>query len=134
MMTGHAGVYRAFRPILMTLQQRLHAERPAGVHMNTPSPPGSGPFRPNDEVASHIETEIRRRYSAIRSGAPKGTSTTLLYIGTEQTGFVTGSDSEPETLLVLGIGSRKTAREYFKHVPPTPGEMEKAIAAVENEV
>lgn len=102
--------------------------------MNTPSPPGSGPFRPNDEVASHIETEIRRRYSATRAGVPKGTPTTLLHIGTEQTGLATGSDIEPQTLRVLWIGSRKTAKEYFKHLPPTPGEMENAIAAVEDEV
>lgn len=102
--------------------------------MNTRSPPESGRFHSSDDVAPPVEPEIRRRYSAIRPGIPKGAPITLLHIGAEQTGLATGSDFDPETWLMLGIGLQKTANEYFKHVPPTPGEMENAIAAVENEV
>lgn len=83
---------------------------------------------------SNIETEIRQRYSTIKISVSTGISITVLHIGMEQTIFAAGSDSEPEATLVLGIGSQKTAREYFKHVPPTPDEMENAITAVEDEV
>lgn len=97
-------------------------------------PPESKPFHSKNEVAPPLESELRRRYSAVRYDVPKGAPVTLLHIGTEQTVLVTGSNLEPEALLTLGIGSRRTANEYFKHVPPTPAEMENAIAAVENEV
>lgn len=97
-------------------------------------PPESKPFHSNNEVVPPLESELRRRYSAVRYDVPKGAPVTLLHIGTEQTVLVTGSNLEPEALLTLGIGSRKTANEYFKHVPPTAAEIENAIAAVENEV
>jgi hypothetical protein len=45
-----------------------------------------------------------------------------------------GSDFDPEAILVLAIGSRKTVREYFKHTPPTPLELENAIQIVEDEI
>ena len=35
---------------------------------------------------------------------------------------------------MLAIGSQKTAREFFKHTPPSPLEIENAIHAVEDEV
>ena len=35
---------------------------------------------------------------------------------------------------VLGVGFRRTAREHFKHQPPTAFELEEAIAAVEDEI
>ena len=58
----------------------------------------------------------------------------MLHVGVDQTELAVGSDFEPEVTLALGIGSEKTAREYFRHEPPTPGEMENAISAVEDEV
>ncbi len=82
----------------------------------------------------NIETEIRRQYSVMRSGVLERTPITVLHIGAERTGLATGSDIEPQAVLALGIGSQKTARNCFMHVPPTPGEMENAIAAVEDEV
>jgi hypothetical protein len=35
---------------------------------------------------------------------------------------------------VMHIGFRRTAREHFKHQPPTALELEEAIAAVEDEI
>jgi exopolyphosphatase/pppGpp-phosphohydrolase len=81
-----------------------------------------------------IESEIRRRYAALRVGPPDGKPITLLHIGTEQTTVASGSGAEPEAILMLAIGARKTAVEYFKHQPPTPGELENAILTVEDEV
>jgi hypothetical protein len=59
---------------------------------------------------------------------------TLLHIGAEQTVVTVGRQFDPATSLVLAIGSQKTARDHFKHLPPRPLEVENAIAAVEDEV
>jgi exopolyphosphatase/pppGpp-phosphohydrolase len=80
------------------------------------------------------ETEIGRHYSAIRAGIADGMPITLLHIGAEQTLVASGSGTEPEAILTLAIGARKTAAEHFKHQPPTPGELENAILTVEDEV
>ena len=81
-----------------------------------------------------IEANIRPRYSAIRAGVPEGQPIMLLHIGANQTTIAAASGTEPGATLTLAIGSKKTADEYFKHMPPTPGEMENAIMAVEDEV
>jgi exopolyphosphatase/pppGpp-phosphohydrolase len=86
------------------------------------------------QATPDFKTEMRLRYSAVRSSVPDGIPTTVLHIGAEQTIVATGNGAEPGVMLVLAIGSRKTATDYFKHEPPAPDEMEKAIAAVENEV
>lgn len=87
-----------------------------------------------DEVIPDIETEIRLRYSAIRSGVPDGVPITVLHIGAEQTAVATGRSVEPDATLALAIGSRKTAADHFKHAPPTPGEVENAIMMVEDAI
>jgi exopolyphosphatase/pppGpp-phosphohydrolase len=85
-----------------------------------------------------IETAIRLRFSAIRSGLPNGVPITVLYIGEEQTVVASGSGITPGVLmgaiLALPIGSRKTATDHFKHESPTPLEMENAIVTVEDEL
>ena len=55
-------------------------------------------------------------------------------IGEEQTAVVAGTTPEPNAVLVLAIGSRRTATDFFKHTPPTPGELENAIMVVEDGV
>ena len=50
---------------------------------------------------------------------------TRLHIGGERTQLEAG---------VLRIGSAGIAREHFRHHPPTPLELENAIAAVEDEI
>lgn len=81
-----------------------------------------------------IETGIRRRYRALRSGVSQGTPTTVLHIGANQTTIATGAGEEPAATLQLAIGAEKTAADFFKHHPPTPAELENAIMAVEDEV
>lgn len=69
---------------------------------------------------------------------PPGTSPTapltVLHIGAEQTTVLCRQGSTMATPLVLNVGAQKTARLFFKHAPPTPYELENAIAAVEDEV
>jgi exopolyphosphatase/pppGpp-phosphohydrolase len=86
------------------------------------------------ENTPNIETEIRLRYSAIRSVVPSGMPTTVLHFGAEQTSVATGTGAEPDTVHMFSIGSRKTAAEYFQHNPPTPREIENAIVVVEDAI
>ncbi len=51
--------------------------------------------------------------------------TTLLHIGKERTSIAQAA---------LALGWRSIARDHFKHDPPSPLEIENAIAAVEDEV
>lgn len=69
---------------------------------------------------------------------PSGTSPsaplTVLHIGAEQTTVLSRNGTTLATPLVLAVGAQKTAQLFFKHEPPTPYELENAIAAVEDEV
>ena len=103
--------------------------------MSARSSPGSKPGPSSDDITPDSESEIRTRYSAARTRIPTmGVRATVLHIGAERTAVATGCQSQPEATLVLGIGSSKTARDYFKHRPPTPVELENAIVGVEDEV
>ena len=81
-----------------------------------------------------MQTENHQRYREIRRIVPEGTAITVLHIGNQETSVATGTGSEPEKVLLLDIGSRRTAAEFFFHTPPTPGEIENAIMRVEDEV
>lgn len=59
---------------------------------------------------------------------------TTLHIGSDVTCVTRTGGGQPDDTLVLRIGSTKTATDFFKHVPPTPLELENAIMAVEDEV
>ena len=95
----------------------------------------STPRRSSGGVLTAAELEIRSCYCAIRRRIPTlGVQATLLHVGDERTGVVTGNDAAPEAVLMLEMGSRRTAREHFRHLPPTEAELEGAIAAIEDEV
>ncbi len=83
---------------------------------------------------SLLEPESRRHYGALRRSLPQATPVTVLHIGEEQTALACGAGAEPDAVLLLAMGSRRTAADFFKHTPPTPGEMETAIMFVEDEV
>jgi exopolyphosphatase/pppGpp-phosphohydrolase len=57
-----------------------------------------------------------------------------LHIGEMETAVVAGAGAEGAQVLMLAIGSLRTSREFFKHHPPLPLELENAIMAVEDEV
>lgn len=77
---------------------------------------------------------IQRAYTAARSHWPQGTPTAVLHIGKTATLVAVGHGPAPSAVLPLAIGSQKTAAAFFKHTPPTPGEIENAIMLVEDEV
>ncbi len=81
-----------------------------------------------------METDIRQWYRTIRLGLPQGTPITVLHIGEQAAAVATGREAEPEKVLLLAVGSRRTATQFFLHAPPTPGEIENAIQQVEDEV
>jgi exopolyphosphatase/pppGpp-phosphohydrolase len=81
-----------------------------------------------------MENGIQVQYKSARLGVSRGMPISLLQIGDEQTTVAFGTDEEPEALLELSIGSNRTAVDFFKHIPPTLGEMETAIMVVEDEV
>lgn len=86
----------------------------------------------NIQTAEHAGTEVRRQYAAIRAGVQDGTPIAVLHIGADHTTVATGSGVEPDAVLVLAIGTRKTAVRYFRHDAPTADELENAITAVED--
>lgn len=90
------------------------------------------PFRKDN--ASDIELEIRSHYSAIRAGVSDALPITVLHIGAAQSAVASGVGAEAAMVMMLAIGSQKTASEFFKHNPPTAGELENAIMDVEDEV
>ncbi|HVO47818.1 MAG TPA: hypothetical protein VMT29_15960 [Steroidobacteraceae bacterium] len=78
---------------------------------------------------------MRRSYRVMRAPIPaSGVQATVLHIGAETTGMAIGDGSEPQAILVLSIGSSKTARDHSQRVPPAPVELEHAIAPVEDEL
>src|SRR5690348_16573116 len=101
------------------------------MHVNMPSPESVPGLNPSH---ADVKADVRRSYSSIRRDIAAGKSFTVLYIGAEQTWVAIGSGSEPAAMLVLAIGSSKTASDHFKHTPPTPAEMEYAIQDIEDEI
>ncbi|WP_394788086.1 hypothetical protein [Rhodoferax sp.] len=81
-----------------------------------------------------MDDTLRHRYRTLRPQVAEGMPITVLHIGADQTVIVAGTGPEPAEVLVLAIGSGKTAAALFHHNPPTPGELENAIQIVEDEV
>lgn len=66
--------------------------------------------------------------------ATKDTYCTELHIGIDQTSVTSRNGTKSSETILLLIGSKKTATDFFKQELPTPIEMENAIMAVEDEV
>jgi len=81
-----------------------------------------------------VEANIRHAYRTVRVHAGSTEALTVLHIGAEHTAVATGEGAEAAATLVLPIGALKTAQMFFRRSPPTPLEMENAIATVEDEV
>ena len=73
-------------------------------------------------------------YASLRRSQPDGTPITVICIGPRQTLLVYGKGLTAEATTTLDIGSQKTSADHFKHCPPTPGEMERAIMNVEDAI
>jgi len=81
-----------------------------------------------------FQDDLSTRYRAARALVADAAALVLLYIGAEQTVVVVGLGAAPDAVLTLSVGSNKTARDHFKHTPPSPLELENTIATVEDEV
>ena len=90
-------------------------------------------------MKTNISDEIRQlaleTYHAMRQQLTGNVPATVLHIGDEYCFITQGTtDLKPDNLWVFELGTDRTAREYFKHNPPTPDEVENAIMVVEDEV
>jgi exopolyphosphatase/pppGpp-phosphohydrolase len=83
---------------------------------------------------SDTERAVREHYAAIHRVVGDGGQRAVLHIGDAFTGIAVGQGAEVQATLILAIGSQRTAREFFRHTPPSPLELENAIATVEDEV
>jgi exopolyphosphatase/pppGpp-phosphohydrolase len=80
------------------------------------------------------EADISVLYRKIRGDAPTAGGITVLHIGDDATSFAAGTSTEPSGVLILPIGAVRTGRQFFRHEPPTPDEVEYAINLVEDEL
>lgn len=78
--------------------------------------------------------DLLQQYAALRSRVPATTPVMLLHIGADQTQLAAGTDPQPSAVLLLDLGTQRTSAAFFKHTPPTPGDIENAIQVVEDEV
>lgn len=78
--------------------------------------------------------KLVREYAHARTRIAAPERTTLLRIGEHGTEVVSGFGETPDTVLTLALGSARTAAAFLRHDPPTPGELESAIDAVEDEL
>lgn len=90
-------------------------------------------------MKTYISLEIQRvayeTYRTIRQKVTENVPVTVLHIADEYSFIVQGTAAaKPEKLWLFEIGAEKTAREFFRHNPPTAGEVENAIQVVEDEV
>lgn len=78
--------------------------------------------------------DILRDYARARATVAPGKPLTLIEIGRERTTLVSSRDDTAYGAIALNIGFLKTAKEFFQHNPPTPRELEEAIATIEDEL
>lgn len=74
---------------------------------------------------------VRRACAQLSDKLALTATMTFLHIGAAQTMVVSSPSAEA---LPLALGYEKTAAAFFRHLPPTPDEMEMAIMTVEDEV
>ena len=80
-------------------------------------------------LSTALEKTIQQYFTSIGTK----TAATLLHIHPDYTILAYGT-GKPELYWLLEIGFETTANLFFKHNPPTPGEVENAIQTVEDEV
>lgn len=83
---------------------------------------------------TNIDHDILRDYARARARVAPGAPLTLIEIGRERTTLVSGTDDTARDAVALNIGFVKTAKKFFQHNPPTPRELEDAIATIEDEL
>lgn len=87
-----------------------------------------------DGTTTSTSGPLVAQYRTVRSAVSTTERIAVLQLGLETTGIAVGTSLDPEMTIILGIGSRKTANDHFRHSPPTAGELETGIMVVEDEV
>jgi exopolyphosphatase/pppGpp-phosphohydrolase len=73
-------------------------------------------------------------YALARARLPADAIVTMLHIGSKESVVASGRADELPSIIRIGVGSTETGRGAIRHDPPTPLELENAIAAIEDEV
>jgi len=86
-------------------------------------------------IPLEIQQEAHDFYRIVKEKLVEDVPVVVLHIADEYSFIAQGNDTvEPYRVWLFDIGVEKTAREFFKHNPPTSGEVEEAIQVVEDEV
>jgi len=86
-------------------------------------------------IPLEIQQKANDFYHIARQQVVEDVPVAVLHIDNEYTFIIQGKDSvEPNNIWLFDIGTEKTAREFFRHHPPTAAEVEEAIQVVEDEV
>lgn len=89
----------------------------------------------NDRSPAELRSDfVAAARAAAKLDQPPAALTTLLHIGEEHLAVLSGRGDEPETVHELDLGAARVARAFFRHDPPTPPEIERAIDFVEDEL
>ncbi len=89
----------------------------------------------NSYIIPETQKSIIRLYQSVRVKVNNNSPISLLHISEESTIIVSGESNEkPDHIVVLPIGSKKTPEDFFRHVPPTPDEIEYAINFLEDHI
>ncbi|WP_244664907.1 hypothetical protein [Candidatus Symbiopectobacterium sp. 'North America'] len=83
------------------------------------------------EIMTNQTEGARRAYRQLCETLGLTLPITFLDIAAEQTVVVASPDADAPR---LALGYEKAAATFFRHLPPTPDEMERAIMTVEDEV
>lgn len=83
---------------------------------------------------TNIDNDILRDYARAQSTVAPGEPLTFIVIGRDRTTLVSRTDDTAYDAVTLNIGFEKTTKEFFQHNPPTPRELEEAIATIEDEL
>jgi exopolyphosphatase/pppGpp-phosphohydrolase len=74
------------------------------------------------------------RTELLQAGASGQMPIAILHIGAERSAIAAGIGAAPQKLWTFALGVRKIAANYFRHQPPTAGELEQAIMMVEDAI
>jgi exopolyphosphatase/pppGpp-phosphohydrolase len=77
---------------------------------------------------------MRAQYQAIARRFGEASPISVLHIGKDQSAAGIGTPAQLPAIVMLDVGSSKTAHEHFKHASPTALELENAIVTVEDEI
>lgn len=89
----------------------------------------------NSHITPETQESIIKLYQSVRIKIGNNNPISLLHISEENTIIASGESSEkPDHIVVLPMGSKKTPEDFFRHVPPTPEEIEYAINFLEDHI